>query len=64
MLNLAKMSANGQITVPVEIRRMIGVQAEDKIVFMQNENGEIIVQKLNVDNIRKTKMLDTNAAIG
>jgi len=64
MMNLAKMSTNGQITVPVEIRRMLGVQAEDKIVFMQNEQGEIIVQKLNVANIRKSKVLESGVAVG
>ena len=61
MMNLAKMSANGQITVPVEIRRLLNVKAEDKIVFMQNENGEITVQKLNVANIRNTQMIKTDA---
>ncbi|MCL2363620.1 MAG: AbrB/MazE/SpoVT family DNA-binding domain-containing protein [Defluviitaleaceae bacterium] len=64
MMNLAKMSTNGQITVPAEIRRMLNVKAEDKIVFLQNENGEIIVQKLNVANLRKSPVLDTNTAVG
>jgi len=59
MMNLAKMSANGQITVPIEIRRILHLQAEDKIVFLQNENGEIIVQKLNVAFIRQSQGLET-----
>ena len=64
MMNLAKMSTNGQITVPVEIRRLLNVKAEDKIVFMQNENGEVIVQKLNIANLRKSQAMDTNNAAG
>jgi len=58
MMNLAKMSTNGQITVPVEIRRMLNIKAEDKIVFMQNDQGEIIVQKLNIAAIKKTQYID------
>jgi len=64
MMNLAKMSTNGQITVPVEIRRMLNVTAEDKIVFMQNDNGEIVIQKLNVASMKKSKVLASNAAVG
>ena len=64
MMNLAKMSTNGQITVPVEIRRMLNVTAEDKIVFMQNDNGEIVIQKLNVATLKKSQVLETNIAVG
>ncbi len=32
-MNLAKISANGQITVPVEIRRLLGLKSGDKILF-------------------------------
>jgi len=62
-MNLAKMSTNGQITVPVEIRRMLGVQAEDKIIFMQNEQGEIIVQKLNAAFIKKTQSIEARTDV-
>lgn len=47
-MNLAKISANGQITVPAEIRRMLGLKAGDKMLFMQNENGEIVVSNASV----------------
>lgn len=43
-MNLAKISANGQITVPVEVRRLLGLKSGDKMLFMQNENGEIVVR--------------------
>jgi len=64
MMNLAKMSTNGQITIPVEIRRTMNVTAEDKIVFMQNDNGEIVIHKLNVAIIKKSKVLESNTAVG
>ena len=42
-MNLAKISANGQITVPVEIRRFLKVKEGDKLLFMRKENGEVVV---------------------
>jgi AbrB family looped-hinge helix DNA binding protein len=42
-MNLAKVSANGQITVPVEIRRVLKLKEGDKMLFFQKENGEIVV---------------------
>ena len=35
----AKVTSKGQITVPVEIRRSLGVKAGDKIRFEQQEGG-------------------------
>ena len=42
-MNLAKVSANGQVTVPVEIRKKLGVKDGDKIIFIE-ENGRIIME--------------------
>jgi len=42
-MNVARVSANGQITVPVEIRRTLKLKEGDKILFFQKENGEIVV---------------------
>jgi AbrB family looped-hinge helix DNA binding protein len=46
-MNLARVSNNGQITVPIEIRSALRVKAGDKL-FFQKENGEIIVQNPNM----------------
>ena len=43
-MNLAKISLNGQITLPVDIRRKLGVKSGDKVLFVQKENGEIVVK--------------------
>ena len=42
-MNLARVSANGQITVPVEIRRLLKLREGDKVLFLQKENGEVVV---------------------
>jgi AbrB family looped-hinge helix DNA binding protein len=42
-MNLAKLSANGQITVPVEIRKKLNLKEGDKILFFESENGEVTI---------------------
>ena len=47
-MNLARVSANGQITVPVEIRRALKLKEGDKMLFIKNENGEIVVNNTSL----------------
>ena len=47
-MNLAKISANGQITVPVEIRRALRLKKGDKVLFLKRNNGEIIIGNASV----------------
>ncbi len=54
-MNLAKISANGQLTLPVEIRRLLGVEAGDKVLFYEKENGEIVVSSASAQNVRKAQ---------
>ena len=54
-MNLAKISANGQITVPVEIRRQLNLKSGDKILFLQNQNGEIVVSNASAAAILKAQ---------
>ena len=54
-MNLAKISANGQITVPVEIRRLLGLKSGDKILFFQNPNGEVVINNASSQAIYKAQ---------
>ena len=54
-MNLAKISANGQITVPVEIRRLFGLKAGDKILFFQKPNGEVVINNASAQVIYKAQ---------
>lgn len=54
-MNLAKISANGQITVPVEIRRLLGLKSGDKILFFQNPHGEVVIGNASSQAIYKAQ---------
>jgi len=43
MMELAKITTRGQITIPAEIRKRLGVKDGDKVVFIE-ENGRIIME--------------------
>lgn len=54
-MNLAKISSNGQITVPVEIRRALGLKSGDKILFFTKPDGEVVISNASTDAIRKAQ---------
>ncbi len=61
-MNLAKISANGQITVPVEIRRLLGLKSGDKILFFQKQDGEVVMSNASTQAIRKAQTAFADAA--
>ena len=61
-MNLAKISSNGQITVPVEIRRLLGLKSGDKILFFQNSDGEVVLSNASASAIRKAQHAFVGAA--
>lgn len=54
-MNLAKISANGQITVPIEIRKLLGLKSGDKILFFQKTNGDIVINNASAQAIYKAQ---------
>ena len=60
-MNLAKISANGQITVPVEIRRLLGLKSGDKILFYQKQDGEVVVSNASAQAIRREQVAFADA---
>ena len=47
---LAKISANGQVIVPVEIRRKLNLKEGDKLLFIE-QGGEIIIRNASATAI-------------
>ena len=42
-MELAKITSKGQITIPVAIRRMLGVKDGDKVLFVQEGNKVVML---------------------
>lgn len=58
-MNLAKVSANGQITLPADIRKLLGIGSGDKVLFFQKSNGEIVISNASaIKPLTKQQFLD------
>lgn len=54
-MNLAKISANGQITLPIEIRRLLGLRSGDKVLFFQKPSGEVVINNASAQALIKAQ---------
>ena len=45
-MNIAKVSANGQISLPIEVRKILGVELGDKVISVQNKKGEMVIKSV------------------
>lgn len=61
-MNLAKISANGQITVPAEIRRKLNLRAGDKLLFFETASGQIVIDNASTAPIIKAQSAFAGAA--
>ena len=53
-MELAKVTSKGQITIPVDIRRKLGVKEGDKVLFVE-ERGRIYVMNSSMEALRKAQ---------
>lgn len=42
---IATMTTNGRITIPVEVRNHLDIQAGEKVVFIIEDNGTVRMRK-------------------
>jgi AbrB family looped-hinge helix DNA binding protein len=47
-MNLARITSKGQITIPIEIRKSLGVKAGDKVVFIKSDHGIMLANSNKV----------------
>lgn len=51
VMNIAKVTAKGQITIPADVRQAIGVREGDKILFVRTDDGSITLRNANLEAI-------------
>jgi len=54
-MEVAKITSRGQVTIPIDIRKLLGVREGDKVIFYQEQGKVVIVNaaKVAFANIRK-----------
>lgn len=62
IMNIAKITSKGQITLPTEVRSILGVHAGDKILFISNDDGSVTIRNTNLEALRKARQGFAGAA--
>jgi AbrB family looped-hinge helix DNA binding protein len=55
IMNLARVSSNGQVTVPMDIRRLLNLREGTKILFVQRENGDVVIENASINALIKAQ---------
>ncbi len=54
-MELAKVTSKGQITIPVEIRKKLGIKNGDKVLFIEDA-GRIYMMNSSMEAFREAQM--------
>lgn len=53
-MELAKVTSKGQITIPIEIRRKLGIKEGDKILLIE-DRGRVIMMNSSMEALREAQ---------
>ena len=53
-MELAKVTSKGQVTIPIEIRKKLGIKNGDKVLFVE-EAGRIYMMNSSMDALREAQ---------
>jgi len=42
-MDMSTVSANGQVTIPISLRRQLNLSAGDKVLFRKNRDGDTVI---------------------
>ena len=54
-MNISTMTANGQITLPKEIREYLCITAGDKLEFVAGTDGQVVLRRAKTIDVRELK---------
>ena len=61
-VELAKITSKGQITIPVSIRKLLGVKDGDKVLFLQ-EGNRVVMMNASVNALLEAQKDDRNSLV-
>jgi len=59
---IAKITSKGQITIPAETRRQLGLKPGDKVAFERTSEGEILIRKADAFPFDRFRGMGTGVA--
>ncbi len=55
VLDIAKVTSKGQITIPADIRSTLGVRTGDKVLFVRADDGSVILRNSNLQALERAQ---------
>ena len=62
VLDMAKVTTKGQITIPVAIRKALGIKTGDKVLFVDNGDGTVAMRNATLKALSETLQAFEGAA--
>ncbi|HIY79823.1 MAG TPA: type II toxin-antitoxin system PrlF family antitoxin [Candidatus Olsenella excrementavium] len=62
IVDVAKITSKGQVTIPASVRNALGVGEGDKVVFVQMDDGSIVLRNNNLHALRTLQKAFEGAA--
>ena len=48
VMDTAKVTTNGQVTIPADFRKLLGLKPGNKVLFYQRENGDVVIENASL----------------
>lgn len=62
VMNMAKITAKGQITIPADVREAIGVKEGDKVLFVRMDDGSLSLCNSSLEALQRAQQAFNGAA--
>ncbi|MDR1421630.1 MAG: AbrB/MazE/SpoVT family DNA-binding domain-containing protein [Coriobacteriales bacterium] len=62
-MDTAKVTSNGQVTIPIDFRRLLNIKPGNKVLFFQRENGDVVIENVSIVALRKAQSAFAGAAV-
>lgn len=63
VMDVAKVTSKGQITIPADVRKAVGIREGDKVVFVRMDDGSVSLRSSNLEALERAQNGFKGAAV-
>lgn len=63
VMDVAKVTSKGQVTIPADVRDAMGVREGDKVLLVRMDDGSVVIRSSNLDALRRAQDAFAGAAV-
>lgn len=62
VMDVAKVTSKGQVTIPSDVRKSLGIRKGDKVLFIKMDDGSIVLKGSNLEAVDRASQGFAGAA--